>query len=265
MRTLVSIVWLAGCGRTAAPQLAPIATPCSAMRVGKVTVAGAPASAVPALAILEGTIDEPLRTARIVDAAAQTLRFQGYPRATVALARQVACFTELRVDVALGPQFHIDKIDFQTADEFPATERLSVIEDTLGTVNTVGGIYIEYRLTRALTALERRYRDAGWLEAKIAAPAAHYDDHDKVTITIPVDAGPRFRVGAIRARGAGAAARATVLEEIGLEPGAWYDGPTIRNGIDRAGRKLDRRVELRTSVSADRGEIELEAVLEAQP
>jgi outer membrane protein assembly factor BamA len=267
VRASFTVIWLAviGCGRAAAPQLAPVATPCTEMRVGTVTVVGASRSAVAALAILEGTIDDPARTARILETARQTLQFQGYAHATVSLSRQIACFADLHVAVDLGPKFHIDRIEFQTTDGFPAAERLAVIEDALGTVNTVGGVYIQYRLERALAGLERRYHDAGWLEAKIAPPAAHYDDHGAVTVSIPVDAGPRFRVGAIRARGAGAAARATVLEEIGLEPGAWYDGPTIRNGIARARRKLDRGVELRTSVSSDRGEIELEAVLEARP
>ena len=235
------------------------------MRVGKVTVVGAPQSTVPGLAILEGTIDDAARTDRMAEATRHSLEFQGYAHAKVAVSRQPGCFVELQVAVDLGPKFHIDRIEFQTADDFPAAERLSVIEDALGTVNTVGGVYIEYRLTRALAGLEKRYHDAGWLEAKIAAPIAHYDDPNTVSVTVPVTAGPRFRVGAIRARGAGAAARATVLEEIGLEPGAWYDGPTIRNGIDRARRKLDRAVELRTSLSSDRGEIELEAVLEARP
>ena len=53
-----------------------------------------------------------------------------------------------------------------------------------------------------------------------------------------------------------------MLDEIRIEPGAWYDGTAIRTGIERARRKLDRWVDLRTVVSIDRGVIELEAVLE---
>ena len=242
----------------------PVDAPCLAMRVGKVTVTGATAKDVPALAVLEGTIEDPIRTERIVGTALDALRFRGWARAAIAVTRRPGCFTELDVAVTLGPKFAIAQIEFQTADEFPARDRLAVIEDELGTVNTIGGSYIEYRLVRALESLERRYHDAGWLDARIAAPLARFDERGTIAITVPITSGPRYRIGAIRARGAGAAARRAVLEEIQVEPGAWYDGPAIRHGIERARRRLDRPVELRTNASAARGEIELEAVLETR-
>ncbi len=255
---------LACAGRPSRQSEPPSPTgPCSEIRVGKVAIRGALPSVVPELAVLEGTLDDELRTTRAVASATQTLRFLGYGQATITVARHAGCFIDLDVAVTLGPRFQIASIEFTTADSFPGAERLAVIEDALGTVNTIGGVYIEYRLIRALAVLEQRYHDAGWLEARIADPVASYQP-GKVAIRIPVVAGPRFRVGAIRARGAGAAARATVLAAIGIEPGAWYDGPTIRTGIARARRTLDRDVELHTNVSAVRGEIELEAVLEAR-
>ncbi|HEU0036669.1 MAG TPA: hypothetical protein VFQ53_38915 [Kofleriaceae bacterium] len=225
---------------------------------------GAPAASVPALAVLAGTYDDVARTDRVVSAATDALRSRGYAHAAVAVTRRAGCFVDLDVAVALGPKFTIDRIEFVTDDAFPAGERLAVIEDALGTVNTRGGVYIEYRLARALPNLERRYQDAGWLDARIGAPSATFDDaSSSVTITIPVTAGPRFRIAAIRARGAGAAARRAVLDEIALAPGAYYDGKLVRSGLERARRKLARTVELRTNVLAERREIELEAVLDA--
>jgi outer membrane protein assembly factor BamA len=262
------VIWLGviSCGGSPGPAPYPaVVAPCTPMRVGQVTVVGAPPAAVPSLAVLEGTIDDPVRTERIVAAATEGLQARGYARAKVTVARDVGCFTDLRVAVELGTRFTIDHIEFSTDDAFPVRERLAALEDALGTVNTIGGIFIEYRLQRALAGLERRYHDAGWLEATIAAPAVRYDDRGTITVTVPITSGPRFRIGAIRARGAGAAARAAVLEAIRVEPGAWYDGPAIRTGIERARRKLDRWVELRTSMSASRGEIELEAILESRP
>jgi outer membrane protein assembly factor BamA len=259
-------VWLGviSCGGTssAPPAYAPVTAPCTPLRVGKVTITGAARTLVPSLAVLEGTIEDPLRSERITAAAIEALQARGYARAKITVARDVGCFTDLRVAVELGPRFKIDRIDFDTDDAFPIRERLSSIEDALGAVNTVGGAYIEYRMERALAVLERRYHDAGWLEARVSAPVAVYDERGTIKLTVPIAAGPRFRIGAIRARGAGAAARAAVLEEIDLEPGAWYDGPAIRHGVERARRRLDRWVELRT-VSVNRGEIDLEAVLEA--
>src|SRR5688572_12855192 len=145
------------------------------MRVGTVTVTGAAPKDVPALAVLAGTVDDRARTERVAAAATESLRFRGYPRAAIAVSRSTTCFTDLAVAVTLGPKFQIRTIDFQTDDDFPPDERLAVIEDALGTVNTIGGSYIDYRLVRALAVLERRYQDAGWLDAKIAAPAVAYD------------------------------------------------------------------------------------------
>jgi outer membrane protein assembly factor BamA len=244
------------------------AAPCSSHRVGQVTVTGAPPSAVPQLAVLEGTIDDPERTERVARVAADGLRAQGYADAAIAVARRPGCRIDLVVTVALGPRYRIARIAFDTDDDFPAAERLAVVEDALGTVNTVGGVYIEYRMKRALAELERRYRDAGWLEAELGAPRTTYDPADPgsegaVTVEIPVRAGLRFRIGSVRAVGAGAA-RDAVLQSLGLHAGEYYDGPRIRWAIERARRRLARWVELRTSIADDRPEIDLEAVVEAQ-
>jgi outer membrane protein assembly factor BamA len=258
----------AGCRAGARPHPA-VAAPCAPGRIGAVSVTGASLGDVPALAVLQGAYDDPARTARVAAAAAEALRWRGYANASIDVSREIGCFVELRVAVDLGPRFQIARIDFQTADEFPARERLAVIEDALGTVNTVGGVHIDYRLRRALEGLARRYRDAGWLDVEIGEPRSAYDDEaGAVRLAIPIDAGPRYRIGAIRARGANAVARRTLLEELGVDPGAYYDGPALRRGIERARKKLDRRVELRTSLT-DGDEIEIEAEIatarEARP
>jgi outer membrane protein assembly factor BamA len=258
---LASIV-LAGCG--AAPiGRAGQGAPCSSHRVGRVAVSGAPRAAVPQLVVLEGTLDEPERAERIARVAADGLHAQGYADAAIAVARRAGCGVELEVAVTLGQRYRIARIAFDTDDEFPEAERLAVIEDALGTVNTIGGVYIEYRMRRALGELERRYRDAGWLGARLGAPRATYDRAGSVSVEIPVVAGGRFRIGSVRAVGAGALER-TMLQSLGLHAGDYYDGPRIRSAIERARHKLARWVELRTRIADGRTEIDLEAVLEAQ-
>jgi len=252
----------AGACRSATRARPAIAAPCSPERIGDVTVTGAALGDVPALAVLQGTLDDPARTERVVAAALEALRWRGYARASIDVSREAGCFVDLRVAVELGPRFQIARIDFLTRDEFPARERLAAIEDALGTVNTVGGVHIDYRLRRALESLERRYQDAGWLDARIGAPRSVYGDDGAVRLEIPIDAGHRYRIGAIRARGANAVARRTLLEELGVDPGAYYDGPALRRGIERARKKLDRRVELRTSPT-EGDEIEIEAEIAA--
>lgn len=248
----------AGACGTGSPGRPAVAAPCSPSRIGDVTVTGAAPGDVPALAVLQGTYDDPARTARISAAAAEALRWRGYAKAEIEVSRRAGCFVELRVAVALGPRYRIARIDFDTDDEFPAGERLAALEDALGTVNTVGGVHIEYRLRRALGELEQRYRDAGWLDAQVGAPRAAYEPEGAVRLEIRVDAGPRYRIGTIRARGASERARRALLEELGVDPGAYYDGPALRRGLARARRRLDRRVELRTSPAAG-GEVDLEA------
>ena len=199
---LLAVIAVAGCGAAPIGRTGP-AVPCSSHRVGQVTVTGAARSAVPQLVVLEGTLDDPERTERIAGVAADGLRAQGYADAAIAVARRAGCGVDLDVRVTLGPRYQIAWIAFDTDDEFPGPERLAVLEDALGTVNTVGGVYIEYRMRRALVELERRYRDAGWLEARLGAPRTTYDRSGTVAVDIPIVAGRRFRIGSVRAVGAG--------------------------------------------------------------
>ena len=264
----LSVVWLGvGFGFAACSQQAPIvthppvATPCNAARIGAVRVTGATPAQVPALAVLAGTLDDAERTARFIETATDALHMRGYPHARIDVTRRAGCFVDLEVAVTLGQRYRIDKIVFETDDEFPARERLVALEDALGTVNTVGGVYIEYRMQRALETLQRRYRDAGWLDATIEGARPTYHD-DKVTLVIPVSAGPRFRIAKVRVHG-DRQARTALLDELGRHAGEWYDGAAIRTGIERARRKLDRWVELRTSYGFD-GEVTIEAVVEGR-
>jgi outer membrane protein assembly factor BamA len=237
---------------------------CAFNRIGEVTVTGAPRDAVPQLVVLEGTVDDPARTSRIAEIAVGALRTAGYARARIAVVRRAGCRVDLDVAVALGAHYRIAGITFHTDDEFPDADRLAAIEDALGTVNTIGGVYVEYRMTRALAELERRYRDAGWLDARLGPPRATYDPGGTVAIAIPVVAGRRFRIASVTAVGAGPVAREAVLQTLGLRAGDYFDGPSIRAAIERARHRLARWVELRTSVADDRPEIELEAIVEAR-
>ena len=246
--------------------LPPVAGSCAANRIGAVVVTGAPRRALAPLTVLEGTLDDPARTARIAELATEGLRAAGHARAMIDVTRAVGaggCGIDLTAHVSPGPRFQIRAIEFQTEDTFPAGERLAVIEDALGTVNTVGGTYIAYRLTRALPELRRRYVDAGWVGVEIGAPQAIYGARGDVEITVPIKSGPRFTIGTIRAIGAGAAARAQVLDALGLREGSYYDRSSVRAGVERAQRMLDRRINLRVQVAPDRTEIDVDAIVEA--
>lgn len=101
--------------------------------------------------------------------------------------------------------------------------------------------------------------------ARLGDPRTTYDPAGTVAVRIPVTAGRRFRIGSVKAVGAGPLAREAVLQSLALHAGDYYDSARIRSAIERVRRKLARRVELRTRVADDRPEIDLEAVVEAGP
>jgi outer membrane protein assembly factor BamA len=262
-------VLVAACASDRPPPEAPrvASVPCTPDRIGRVTVTGAREADVPQLAVLAGTADDDARTERTTATATAYLRAHGFTRAQVAVARRAGCYTDLAVSVALGPKYHITRIAFETdaGDDFPNATRLAILEDALGTVNTPGGTYIEDRFVRALAALQQRYRDAGWLDAAVGSPVATLGAAGAITVTVPIDAGPRFRIAVMRARGAGPEARDRLLATLGVAPGDYFDGPRLRLALDRARNELGRPVVLRAAVSDDDTAVDLEAVMETKP
>jgi outer membrane protein assembly factor BamA len=255
---LAAIV-IIGCrpSEVAYPALAP---DCSTTRISKVTVTGATLTDIAPLAVLEGAFDDSERTDRIADVATELFHVRGYPRAHLDITRHVECGVELQVAVDRGPRFKITQLGFQTDDSFPEAERVAAIEDALGTVNAVGGAYVQDRMERALAALTRRYHESGWIDASIGKPHATYDESDgSVAVVVPITAGPRYRIGEVHAHGAGPDARAQVVAAMGLRGGDWFDAARVHAGIVRARKRLDRKIELRIEVAADRRTIDVEA------
>jgi outer membrane protein assembly factor BamA len=260
-RSLVAACVLLGCRAAPAPYLA-VPAECNVARIGRVVLDGASVADVAPLAVLEGTFDDPARTARITAVATEMLHVRGYPRAKITVTRQTGCGIELHVAVERGPRFQIETLAFEAHDAFPADERAVAVEDALGTVNAVGGAYVADRMQRGLAELARRYHDAGWIDAIIGEARATYDDtRGTVTVVVPIHAGARYRIGSVVAHGGAPEVRAAVVDALGLRGGEWYDATAVKHGIDRARRTLDRRIELRVQVSSDRRAIDIDAVL----
>jgi hypothetical protein len=137
------------CHRGGPPRLAPLPIACAAERVGKVTVIGATAADVPQLAVLEGTLDDAARAARIAAISTEMLRARGYAHAHLAVERHEGCGTELVVRVDRGPRYTIDKITFDTDDDddYPADARVSDIEDVSAVGNGSTGGWCAKRST----------------------------------------------------------------------------------------------------------------------
>ena len=251
VRSAPGLVLCAAChgGIAARP---PVAATCQADRIGAVTVTGAAPAEVAPLAVLEGTLDDPDRTARTAVVATDLLHTQGYPRATVTVTRHAGCGVELVVAVERGPHYTIAAIDVAADAPLPPGEPRASLEDGLGTVNAVGGAYVEDRLSRALTALVDRYRDAGWLDASAEAPRARWNAAGHtVRLAVQLHPGRRYRIGTVSARPA-------VIAALGLRGGEWFDADTLKTALARARRQLARRLAVHVSVAAERAAIDLE-------
>ncbi|NVB78008.1 MAG: hypothetical protein HOV81_06390 [Kofleriaceae bacterium] len=261
---LAASLYFVACHPPATP-VVPAPTPCADGRIGKVSIEGGSAIDVPQLAVLEGTLDDPARTDRIAKVSTDLLRARGYAHANIVVTRQAGCGVELAVAVDKGPHFRIAHIGFITDDDFSEEVRVASIEDALGTVNSIGGAYVEDRLHRALEALRLRYIDAGWLDVEIEKPLEVYDEpRGEIVIAIPIRAGQRFKIGNVVARGGRRSTRAAVIESLGLRGGDWYDGAAVRRAVSRARRELAEHIDLRVQVATDHKSIDLEAIVGAR-
>ncbi len=261
-----SLIGLLACAQPKVAPRTPISSTCEPHRIGKVDIAGADGAdeqhALAPLRVLEGTLDNPTRARRVANLATEALRTIGYPRAQIALDRGAGCGVELHAHVTLGPRFRIAKIQFVTDDTFPAKRRLALIEDALGTVNTVGGVYVADRLDAALAELQKRYRDAGWARAEIATFEADYDDaKGEVSLRIPIKSGQRYKIGRIRAINARGAAP-EIFDALGVEEGQPFDRASLSAGLARARARIDHHIRMRAVISDDRGTIDIEAIVE---
>jgi outer membrane protein assembly factor BamA len=269
-----SLAGLLACAPTEAPPRTPTpsttqpSVACAPHRIGKVGIHGADSAeataALAPLAVLEGTLDNPKRAERVASLATEALRTIGYPRATIALDRGAGCGVELHARVTLGPKFRIAKIQFVTDDTFPARRRLALIESALGTVNTVGGVYVADRLDASLADLQKRYRDAGWARAEISTFAADYDDvKGEVSLTIPIRSGQRYTIGRIRAINARGFA-GELFDALGVEEGQPFDKASLTAGLARARKRIDHHIRMRAVISDETGTIDIEAIVERQ-
>lgn len=262
-RTCLPLFGLFACHASLAPR-PPVMELCSRKAIERVTVEGAEPWEVAPLAVLEGTLDDPPRAERVTRVATELLQARGYPYARVSLVRLKTCGIEIVANVDRGQRFKISKIDFQADDALPPAENQAAVEDALGTVNAVGGAYVADRMERALDTLVHHYHDMGWVEATIDQPVATYDDQrSEVAIKVAVHPGQRFKIGSVVAVGGQPETRDAVIGAIGFYGGEWYDASALRDGVARARREIDHKIQMNLQIAHDRNVVDVEAVVEA--
>lgn len=118
-----------------------------------------------------------------------------------------------------------------------------------------------------VTRLQAWYYDKGYLAMTVGTPRIELTaDRKHIDITIPVDEGPRFRVGRLSVLEENAegqeieplGGRRQTLEDLGLEGGDWFNRSTIALGLQEITRRYRDRgyatmqIEPETDLDADR-------------
>jgi outer membrane protein assembly factor BamA len=255
VRALAIALLCAACGSSPPPRRS---VACAAERIGRVTVIGVAPEVVAPIAVLEGTLDDRERTARVVAHTEAMLRANGYARAAIAMTHDENCGVELAARVTLGPRYRIARIELDTPDEFPEAVRRTVLASELGGANAVGGSYRADHLKSAMTRLVTAYWDRGWVNAEAGEPRVTFDDaRAEVVVHLPIKAGKRYRIREVRLRERDATGE-LVVATLGIHSGDWYETPRLRTAIERARRRVGKKVELWPAVLEDRGQVDLE-------
>lgn len=163
------------------------------------TIARVVGQAVPELqrfAMLSGTPYEPARIARMAAAAELAYQRGGHLDARIAVTRAQDRGLELCVVAIPGPRVVIDALKFPGRKTVPEAALLAVIRGGAA-FNHPGGVYDPGALEvdRVTVLLEELY-ERGLIEARIQ-PARAVRSGDRVTVSLPIEEGPVFRIGKV--------------------------------------------------------------------
>ncbi|HEY8549942.1 MAG TPA: POTRA domain-containing protein [Vicinamibacterales bacterium] len=97
------------------------------------------------------------------------------------------------------------------------------------------------RAAAAGEVVEALLRERGYTSARVT-PTIEPDANDEtVTMRFAVEAGARARIGRIEITGEPLETPARIQEQLGIAPGAYYDGPEIERRLERLRNELRRR------------------------
>jgi outer membrane protein insertion porin family len=136
----------------------------------------------------------------------------------------------VRYDITEGPRVTVERVDFVGDLPLPAT-RLEAVLDLRGPRLLRSAIFRRDALERDEQVLRSLLRAEGHADAR-AGPieVAFSEDRTRVRVTIPIDAGPRVRVGAVEVDGARVVRPAELLRALPLEPGGPWSEARVEDG-----------------------------------
>ena len=152
---------------------------------------------------------------------------------------------ELTFNMTEGPKVHVNKIDFignEAMDDGDLKGQMKHIKERYWlSWLTNRGTYKANMFEEDADRIVAHYRDNGYVEAQVGQPEIEYLEESEdgkergIHLTIPVEEGERYRIGAVDYDGN------TVLGEAGLnsvfeslKPGAFYSEGDIRDSFETA-------------------------------
>lgn len=208
-------------------------------RVARVEIDGVPRADVRLLAVLDGTLLDGARLARLTAAEATWLATRGYLHARLTSTARVTCeggnaVAIVHVTGALGRRYTISHIAIHgSAVPWP---RAQIAE--IGGVNAAGGYYDAGEFAQQGYRLGEAHRAAGYLDATSPPPDVVISERDAtVAIDVYAVAGARYRGGDVACEGP-ALACAAVTGELHGWRGAWYSAADETAAKQRVGARL---------------------------
>jgi outer membrane protein assembly factor BamA len=147
---------------------------------------------VPQLALLEGTLHDRGRLARVVASTEASLRDHGYAHARLRESTRTTCEgVVVRIAGTLGPRYRAGTMRVIGASEPIAAAEL---EDDFGHTNAPGEAFQRSSLDAVLARLLAREHARGFLDAAGKVYVVGDDDAHAIDGVLWIDDGPRYRI-----------------------------------------------------------------------
>jgi outer membrane protein assembly factor BamA len=147
---------------------------------------------VPQLALLEGTLHDRGRLARLVASTEASLRDHGYAHASLRASTRTTCAgVVVRIAGMLGPRYRAGTMRVIGASEPIAAAELS---DDFGNTNAPGKAFHRSSLDAALVRLVAREQARGFFDAAGRVYVVGDDETHQIDGVLWIDDGPRYRI-----------------------------------------------------------------------
>ena len=143
----------------------------------------------------------------------------------------------VRIAVVEGPRVTVESVTFTGVTRVPEAQLRQRMETAPPGVLR-RRVFQEAALERDVRALTAFLVAEGHAEARVGPPAVTYsEDRTHVRVVVPVDEGPRLRIGSVRLAGVGALPEPELRAALALPPGT----PWSEYAVDQVRRVLERR------------------------